>query len=233
MRYQEFDVAEMSVSSYVLSLSRGAPATAIPVFPSRAFRHNGIYVNSASGIEQPEDLAGRIIGIPEYQLTAVVWVRGILAEHYGVPLDSGHYRTGGLDTPGRVEKLQVNIPPGLDVTPIPAHRTLSDMLVAGEVDAVYCPRTPRPFAEGRPEVRRLFPDPRAEEERYFTRTGIFRSCIQSSCAATCTSSAAGSRGPCTRPSRRHGLGRQSGSRRPRPAPRWSPGYMTRWNEPAA
>ena len=87
-RHQEFDVAEMSLASYVVSLARGAPATAIPVFPSRAFRHNGIYVNAASGIGQPADLAGRIIGIPEYQLTAVVWIRGLLAEHYGVPLES-------------------------------------------------------------------------------------------------------------------------------------------------
>ena len=117
--------------------------------------------------------AGRVIGIPEYQLTAVVWIRGILAEHYGVPLDSVHYRTGGLDMPGRVEKLQIEVPPGVDVQPIPADRILSDMLVTGEIDAVCCPRTPRPFAEGRPEVRRLFADPRAEEERYFTQTGIF------------------------------------------------------------
>jgi 4,5-dihydroxyphthalate decarboxylase len=163
----------MSLSSYVLSLSRGAPTMAIPVFPSRAFRHNGIYVNAASGIQQPGDLAGRVVGIPEYQLTAVVWMRGILAEHYGVPLEAAHYRTGGLDTPGRVEKLPVEVPDGVDVQPISAHRTLSDMLVTGEIDAVYCPRTPRPFAEGRPEVRRLFADPRAEEERYFTQTGIF------------------------------------------------------------
>jgi 4,5-dihydroxyphthalate decarboxylase len=173
MRYQEFDVAEMSLSSYVLSLARGAPATAIPVFPSRAFRHNGIYVNAASGIETPQDLAGRVIGIPEYQLTAIVWIRGILAEHYGVPLASGQFRTGGLDNPGRVEKQQVSLPAGVDVQAIPAHRTLSEMLVAGEIDAVYCPRTPRPFAEGRPQVRRLFADPRAEEERYFAQTGIF------------------------------------------------------------
>lgn len=173
MRNREFDAAEMSLSSYVLSLSRGAPTMAIPVFPSRAFRHNGIYVNAASGIQQPGDLAGRVVGIPEYQLTAVVWMRGILAEHYGVPLEAAHYRTGGLDTPGRVEKLPVEVPDGVDVQPISAHRTLSDMLVTGEIDAVYCPRTPRPFAEGRPEVRRLFADPRAEEERYFTQTGIF------------------------------------------------------------
>jgi 4,5-dihydroxyphthalate decarboxylase len=173
IRHREFDVAEMSLSSYVVSQFHGSPTIAIPVFPSRAFRHNGIYVNASSGIERPEDLVGRTVGVPEYQLTAVVWIRGILAEHYGVPVPSVHYRTGGLDTPGRVEKLALDLPPEIDVRPIEATRTLSDMLVRGEIDAVYCPRTPRPFAEGRPEIRRLFADPRAEEERYFARTRIF------------------------------------------------------------
>ncbi|HLH59037.1 MAG TPA: hypothetical protein VKV33_07785 [Streptosporangiaceae bacterium] len=173
IRHREFDAAEMSLSSYVVSLFHGSPTIAIPVFPSRAFRHNGIYVNSRSGIGKPEDLAGRTVGVPEYQLTAVVWIRGILAEHYGVPVPSVHYRTGGLDHPGRVEKLRVDLPPEVDVQPIDPGRTLSDMLVNGEIDAVYCPRTPRPFAQGRPEVRRLFGDPRTEEERYFSRTGIF------------------------------------------------------------
>jgi 4,5-dihydroxyphthalate decarboxylase len=173
IRHREFDAAEMSLSSYVISLFHGSPTIAIPVFPSRAFRHHGIYVNARSGVERPEDLAGRTVGVPEYQLTAVVWIRGILAEHYGVPVPSVRYRTGGLDQPGRVEKLAVSLPPEVDVQPIEPARTLSDMLVKGEIDAVYCPRTPRPFAEGRPEVRRLFADPRAEEERYFSRTGIF------------------------------------------------------------
>ncbi len=173
IRHREFDAAEMSLSSYVVSLFHGSPTIAIPVFPSRAFRHNGIYVNSRSGIDRPEDLVGRTVGVPEYQLTAVVWIRGILAGHYGVPVPSVHYRTGGLDHPGRVEKLKVDLPPEIDVQPIDPGRTLSDMLISGEIDAVYCPRTPRPFAQGRPEVRRLFADPRAEEERYFSRTGIF------------------------------------------------------------
>lgn len=172
-RGREFDVAEMSLSSYVLSLRRGAPTVAIPVFPSRAFRHHGIYVATGSGIARPADLAGRVVGVAEYQLTAVVWIRGILAEHYGVPVESVRYRTGGLNAPGRVEKLALDLPPEVDVRAVPPDRTLSDLLVAGEIDAIYSPRTPRPFAEGRPEVRRLFPDPRTEEERYFARTGIF------------------------------------------------------------
>jgi 4,5-dihydroxyphthalate decarboxylase len=102
-----------------------------------------------------------------------VWIRGILAEHYGLPVASVRYRTGGLDAPGRVEKLALDLPPEIDVRPVSPDQTLSGMLLRGDIDAVYCPRTPVPFAEGRPEIRRLFADPRAEEEAYFARTGIF------------------------------------------------------------
>jgi 4,5-dihydroxyphthalate decarboxylase len=172
-RFQEFDAAEMSLSSYVLSLFQDAPFVALPVFPSRAFRHNGIYVHAGSGVERPEDLAGRVVGVPEYQVTAAVWIRGILAEHHGVPVGSVRYRTGGLHQPGRVEKLRFDPPDGVSIAPIPADRTLTEMLLSGEIDALYSPRTPRPLAEGDPRVRRLFRDPAAAEADYFTRTGIF------------------------------------------------------------
>jgi 4,5-dihydroxyphthalate decarboxylase len=178
LRHREFDAAEMSLSSYVISLdggggTDGSPFVAIPVFPSRAFRHNGIYVSAASGIASPEGLRGRTVGVAEYQLTANVWIRGILAEHYGVPVASVRYRTGGQHQPGRVAKVAHDVPPEIDIAPIPPDRTLADMLVTGEIDALYTPRTPLPFAQGRPEVRRLFPDPRAEEERYYRQAGIF------------------------------------------------------------
>lgn len=173
IRHREFDAAEMSLSTYVVRLCTHGDFVAIPVFPSRAFRHNAVYVNAASGVQQPSDLVGRTVGVPEYQLTANVWIRGILAEHHGVPVASVRYRTGGLHEPGRVEKSTLKLPPEIDIAPIPADRTLADMLVSGEIDALACPRIPRPFLEGRPEVRRLFPDPRQEEERYFARTGIF------------------------------------------------------------
>jgi 4,5-dihydroxyphthalate decarboxylase len=172
-RFEEFDAAEMSLSSYTLSLFRGSPFIAIPVFPSRAFRHNGIYVNTGSGIDKPADLVGRLVGVPEYQVTAAVWIRGILADRHDVPIESVRYRTGGIHAPGRVEKVRLDLPDDIEVEPIPTGRTLSDMLVAGEIDALYSPRTPRPYAEGRPEVRRLFADPRTVEEEYFTQTGIF------------------------------------------------------------
>jgi 4,5-dihydroxyphthalate decarboxylase len=172
-RYREFEAAEMSLSSYVLSLFRDAPFVAIPVFPSRAFRHNGIYLHAGSGVEQPADLRGRLVGVPEYQVTAAVWIRGILAEHHGVPVESVRYRTGGLHEAGRAEKLRLDLPESVEVEPVPAGRTLAGMLTSGEIDALYSPRTPLPYAQGDPGVRRLFADPAAVEADYFSRTGIF------------------------------------------------------------
>lgn len=174
--YREFDVAEMSLSSYVMSLGddpADSPFVAIPVFPSRAFRHSGIYVHARSGIEQPADLVGRTVGVPEYQITASVWIRGILAEHHGVPVDGVRYRTGGLHAAGRAEKMAVSPPPGVEIEPIPAGATLSRLLVSGELDAVYSARTPEPFDRGSPEVRRLFRNPATAEADYFGATGIF------------------------------------------------------------
>jgi 4,5-dihydroxyphthalate decarboxylase len=172
-RFREFDAAELSLSSYVISLGQDAPFVAIPVFPSRSFRHNGIYVHAGSGISAPADLAGRIVGVPEYQLTAAVWIRGILAEHYGVAVGSVRYRTGGLHRPGRTDKIRHAAPPGVEIEPISPGATLDGMLAEGVLDALYSPRTPRLFAAGDPRVRRLFTDPRAEEEQYFAATGIF------------------------------------------------------------
>lgn len=174
-RFREFDAAEMSLSSYLVSLSAGedAPFVAIPVFPSRSFRHSGIYVHAGSGISRPEDLVGRTVGVAEYQLTANVWIRGILADRHGVPVNSVRYRTGGLHQPGRPEKLAVTLPPDVRVEPIGPGQTLSEMLAAGQIDALYTPRTPRSFAEGHPGVARLFPDFREVESRYWRDTGIF------------------------------------------------------------
>lgn len=170
--HREFDVSEMSFSSYLLTLERGAPFVAIPVFPSKSFRHSGIYVRENAGIERPEDLVGRAVGIPEYQVTAAVWIRGILSDYHGVPVDSVRYRTGGLYKPGRTEKIPID-PPGIDIAPISAHDTVGQALVGGEVDAVYSPRPPREFLDGDPRVVRLFPDPRKAETEYYRASGIF------------------------------------------------------------
>jgi len=170
-RHREFDAAEMSLSSYLISLEAGAPFVAIPAFVSRAFRHNGIYVGAASRVTTPAGLAGGLVGVAEYQLTAGVWIRGILAGRHGLPVTAVRYRTGGQHQPGRVAKLAHDPPPGVEIGPVPAGATLAGMLAAGQLDALYTPRVPRGFADGR--VRRLFADSRAEEERYFADTGIF------------------------------------------------------------
>ena len=172
-RFQEFDAAELSLSSYVVGLTRDAPFIALPVFPSRLFRHSGIYVSADSGIEEPQDLAGKRVGVAEYQLTANVWIRGLLADEYDVPVESVVYRTGGLHTPGRKEKVAVQLPAGVRVEPIGPDQTLSEMLATGEVDAVYSPRTPESFARGDAGVRRLFDPAGPVEADYFARTGIF------------------------------------------------------------
>lgn len=173
MRHHEFEVAEMSMSSYVKSLgSAEPPFVALPVYTSRQFRHAGIFVNANAGIEKPEDLRGKVVGTPEWQLTANVWIRGFLADHYGVPVDSVEYRTGGQETPGRVEKAAVDLGESIRIQPIPSDRTLSAMLAAGEIDAFQGPRVPSSFVPGG-AVRRLFADPVTAEKDYFARTGIF------------------------------------------------------------
>lgn len=174
MRHREFDVAEMSLSSYVVSLfAPDPPFIAIPVFPSRVFRHSGIYVNASAGIREPKDLVGRKVGNPEYQLTAIVWIRGILADDYGVPVNSVTYFTGGAEQPGRPEKQPLDLPADIRVQRIASDQTLSAMLAAGEIDAIYAPRAPSPFRNGSGTVKRLFPDFVSVEREYYQRTAIF------------------------------------------------------------
>ena len=174
MRHQEFDVAEMSLGSYTLSLSRDpAPFIAIPVYPSRSFRHSGIYVNADAGIREPRDLIGKRVGNPEYQLTANVWIRGILNDEYGVSADSVSYFRGGLEQPGRVEKAALTLPAGIRIQDIPQDRTLAQMLETGEIDALYSPRPPSTLDSNPGKVRRLFPDYGAVERDYYRKTKIF------------------------------------------------------------
>ncbi len=174
LRHRSFDAAEMSLSSYVMTLGEEEPPfVAIPVFPSRAFRHSCIFINADSGISRPEDLAGRTVGIPEYQMTAAVWMRGILAEHHEVPVASVRYRTGGLEEPGRPEKLALDLGPDIDIAPIASDATLSALLASGEIDALYTTRAPSCFDPHGGAVKRLWEDSRGAEVAYFERTGIF------------------------------------------------------------
>ena len=170
-RHAEFDAAEMSLSSYILRRSRGDDAlVAIPVFTSREFRHSCVWVRSDAGIESPADLKGKRMGVPEYQMTAAVWIRGFLSDDFEVAPSDLCWFSGGLYQPGREEKLPISIP-GVQLRAIDADQTLSQLLLDGELDAVMGARPPRGFPG--PRVRRLFPDFRRVEAEYFSRTGIF------------------------------------------------------------
>jgi 4,5-dihydroxyphthalate decarboxylase len=174
LRFQEFDAAEMSLSSYVMSLFwEKPPFIAIPVFPSRSFRHSCIFINRHSGIQEPKDLIGKRIGMPEYQLTAPVWIRGILSDEYKVPVTGAKYFTGGQEESGRSEKVELSLPPGIHVEPVGAGKTLSHMLEIGEIDALYTPRIPSSFLNAAGRVRRLFENHYDVEREYFRKTRIF------------------------------------------------------------
>ena len=169
-----FDITELSFASYVIQLSRGeSEYIGLPVFLSRAFRHGAIYVHADSGITAPRELEGRIVGVPEYAMTLAVWVRGILADDYGVDVSALKYRTAGLNVPGRVERLKLDIPSAVDVQALEPTVCLNDAILAGELDAIIAPALPQAFADGDTRVRRLI-DPAGPAERdYFQRTKIF------------------------------------------------------------
>lgn len=174
MRHEEFDVAELSLSSYLIAKDRGMPNfTAIPVFLSRMFRHSGIYINTNSGITKPQDLIGKKIGIPEYQLTACVWIRGILNDYYGVKRTDVEWYVGGEEKPGRIEKVEVDLPGDIRIQPIGEFETLNELLRDGHIDAFIGPRAPSSFLNGSPNVKRLFGNYVSVEEEYFKQTGIF------------------------------------------------------------
>jgi 4,5-dihydroxyphthalate decarboxylase len=173
-RHAEFDACELSFSSYMMATARGTcPYVAIPVFISRAFRHSGIYIRTDRGIDAPADLRGRLVGVPEYQVTAAVWIRGILQHEYGLHPSDVDWRSGGIEQPGRHEKIPIELPANIKIEPVAEGKTLSGMLDDGEIDALVTPRAPSCFDRGATHVGRLFPDFRAEERAWFAKTHIF------------------------------------------------------------
>ncbi len=170
---REFDISEFSFANYCALLSApDADLIALPVFPSRVFRHSSIYINEGSGIRDAADLKGRRVGIPQWSQTATVYVRGYLQHDADVPLASVKWVQAGLDQAGRRDPIDARLPEGV-VVETRLDRTLNDMLMTGEIDAVITARPPRCFMERQRGVKRLFQDFRAEEERYFAKTGIF------------------------------------------------------------
>jgi 4,5-dihydroxyphthalate decarboxylase len=173
-KFNEFDISEISLSSYMMTTARGeAHYVAIPAFVSRLFRHSGIYIRTDRGIKDPQDLKGRTVGLPEYQMTANVWIRGIFEDEYGVKPNDIKWRRGGLEEPGRQERAKIKLPDDVDYGAIPEHRTLSDMLAKGEIDALLSARAPSCLLDRAPHVGRMFADYPAVEEAYFRKTRIF------------------------------------------------------------
>ncbi len=171
-RHAEFDVAELSLSSQTVKVARGENAyVAVPAFLSRAFRHTSIYVRT-DRIRRPQDLVGRRIGVPEYQLTAIVWARALLEDDYGVKPSDVIWIRGGIDEPGRPEKIPLQLPPAIRLEQAPEGETLSGMLDRGDLDGFIAPRPPG-CAGRNPDVGWLFPDPTAVAKDYYRRTRIF------------------------------------------------------------
>ena len=173
MRSREFDICELSFSSYTVKTANGdCPYIAVPVFLSRAFRHTSIYVRK-DRIKKPEDLRGKKIGLPEYQLTANVWARSILESDYGLRPDEVTWVQGGIETAGRPEKIKLELPPNIRVEPAPEGKTISQLIHDGDIDGFIGPRPPSKSALENENVRWLFDDPTAVAKDYFARTGVY------------------------------------------------------------
>jgi 4,5-dihydroxyphthalate decarboxylase len=170
---QEWEVSEMSFGMYTSAVSRGnAPFTGIPVFPSRVFRHSAIFVRADGKVRRPEDLADKRIGVPQWSQTATIYVRGWLTDTVGVPLEAVHWFQAGVNQAGRIDPARVRIPDGVRYSQV-ADKSLTQMLLAGEIDAIFTAHPPHAFEEGHPNVVRLFPDYQPAEEAYFAATGIY------------------------------------------------------------
>ena len=167
LRTGEFDVAEVSSSSYLAARDNDWPFRAIPVFLHRRFRHGFMFINTGKGIAKPADLKGRRIGVKTMMTTAVLWMRGILQHEYGVPLNS-------IEWVAEIEDdVSVTLPPDIKYSCLPSNKSVDTMLAEGELDAVFHSEFVKPFLARDPRVARLFPDHKAEEMAYHQRTGIF------------------------------------------------------------
>ena len=171
--HREWDISEMSFAKFIALVSQGDESlVGLPVFVSRAFRHSSLYVRSDSDIARPEQLAGKRVGLPEWAQTAAIYSRGMLAHDHGLDLRSIHWHQAGVNDPGRIEKVKLNLPEGIRYTPVP-DKSLTGLLLSGEVDALLTARPPAPFAAGDGRIRRVIGNYREVELDYWKRTGIF------------------------------------------------------------
>jgi 4,5-dihydroxyphthalate decarboxylase len=173
LMHEEWDVSELSFAKYVSLRAKGDDRfIALPVFPSRMFRQSSLYVRNDTPLKAISDLAGRRVGIPEWAQTAAVYSRGFLVHEYGLDLKSIDWVQAGVNQAGRAEKVQLRLPDGIKVTPEPA-RSLNDMLLAGDIDAILAARPPMASSKDDGRIRRFFDNVRDVEADYYRRTGIF------------------------------------------------------------
>jgi 4,5-dihydroxyphthalate decarboxylase len=171
---REFDVAELSLSSYASLVARDlSPFVAIPVTLSKLFRHDAIYVRKGAGIERPQDLRGKRVGTTQYGATASITIKGLLSDEFGVQPSDMRWFVGGLNTPTEKPLIPLNLPKDVSLEFLGPGRTLEGMLAAGELDALFSILIPQMFLDGSPQIARLFPDFKTVEKDYFRRTGIF------------------------------------------------------------
>ena len=173
VNFREWDVSEMSMGKYV-SLRAGGDESviAIPVFPSRVFRHSGIYVRRDGPVKSPGDLRGKRVGVPEWSQTAVVYMMGLLTEEYGLKLQEIEWLQAGVNNPGRTETAHLALPEDVRLTRV-TDKSLDGMLLSGEIDAALSANPPRSIHVGDARVRRLFENYAEAERAYYTKTGIF------------------------------------------------------------
>jgi 4,5-dihydroxyphthalate decarboxylase len=167
LRNKEFDIAELSSSSYLAARDNDMPVRAIPAFLHRRFRHGFMFINTQKGITKPADLRGKKIGVKTLMTSAILWMRGILQHEYGVPLNSIEW-VAELDN-----DVEVHLSADLKFRKLPDGGSVEKMLADGELDAVFHSDIIKPLMAGDPRVARLFPDPKAEEMAYYQKTGIF------------------------------------------------------------
>ena len=173
-KFHEFDVSEMSFAINILGRTNvDLPYIALPIPLSRVFVHSGIFIRSNCGIKEPQDLKGKRVGVPSYQQTRGLCIRGMLADEYGVKPTDILWRIGGLDRSADLTHVPQDVPKEIQIESIPHGRTLSQMLVDGEIDAIFTAATPKCWRDKQPNVARLFPDYRAAELAYYKKTGIF------------------------------------------------------------
>jgi 4,5-dihydroxyphthalate decarboxylase len=167
VRNREFDVAELSMSNYLMAKYVGLPLNAIPVFLHRRFRHSFIFLNTSKAITKPTDLIGKKVGLRNFQATANLWIRGILEHEHKVPHKQIHWFKQDD------EEVEWSPPADLHLERIASGKHVEQMLVDGELDALVHPELIKPILEKDPRVTRLFPNYRDLEMDYFKRTGIF------------------------------------------------------------